>query len=138
MTAPDQPGHPSPDPHQPPSPGPYGPPAPAGSPIASSPPPYGGRPQGLAIAALVVGILAFLAGLAPVIGIVMGAAAVVLGILAVRRRQSKGMAITGLSLGAMAAVSSLAVTIAFAIIPSTTSESSGTREAVHAVAHLDD
>ena len=129
MTAPEQPGYPSPDPHQPPPPSPYGPAAPRGT-GTLPPPPYGVRPKGLAIAALVVGIVAFLSGLVPVFGLIAGAAAVVLGILALRRAQGKGMAITGLSLGAVAAVTSLFVTIAFAAALSSTSASTGTAEVV--------
>ncbi|KDP90564.1 MULTISPECIES: Ltp family lipoprotein [Clavibacter] len=101
------------------------------------PPPYGVTPKGLAIAALVVGIVAFLSGLAPVVGLIIGAAAVVLGILALRRGQSKGMAITGLSLGAVAAVTSLIVTIVFAAAFSTTSTSTGTAEVVESSAEAE-
>lgn len=67
------------------------------------------KAAGLAIAALVVGIGAFLLGLVPVFGALVGIAAVVLGVLAVRRQQSKGMAVTGIVLGGIAVVSSLAV-----------------------------
>lgn len=70
-----------------------------------------GTPKGLAVAALVAGIVAFLTGLLPVFGIIVGIAAVVLGILALRRRQPKALAVTGLALGAVGLVVSLLVTI---------------------------
>ncbi len=77
----------------------------------ASPAPVPG-PKGLAISALVVGIVAFLSGLAPVWGIIVGGAAVALGALALARKQSKGLALTGLILGSLAALSSLAATVA--------------------------
>ncbi|HTN59428.1 MAG TPA: Ltp family lipoprotein [Protaetiibacter sp.] len=58
-----------------------------------------------------VGIVAFLSGLAPFWGIIAGAAAVVLGVLALKKQQSKGMALTGLILGAVAVLTSLVTTI---------------------------
>jgi hypothetical protein len=60
---------------------------------------------------LLVGIGAFLTGLVPVLGLLVGIAAIVLGILALRKLQSRGMAITGIALGGVAIVASLAVTI---------------------------
>ena len=68
------------------------------------------KQTGLALAALLVGIGAFLVGLIPVFGALVGIVAVVLGALALRKRQSKGMAVTGIVLGATAAVVSIAVT----------------------------
>jgi hypothetical protein len=60
---------------------------------------------------LVVGIVAFLVGWVPVLGILAGGAAVVLGVLALRKHQSKGLAITGLGLGSIAAVTSIITTL---------------------------
>lgn len=85
-----------------------------GYPAMGPPPPV--RPKGLAVAALVVGIVAFLTGLVPVLGIVLGIGGVVLGILALLKRQSKGMGITGVVLGGIALLASLAMTIGFAAI----------------------
>lgn len=68
-------------------------------------------PAGLAIAALVVGVAAFLTGWIPVWGLIAGIAAVLLGIFALVKGQSKGMAIPGLILGAIAALTSLVTTI---------------------------
>lgn len=68
------------------------------------------KPAGLAIAALVVGIVAFLTGIVPVVGAIIGLAAITLGIFALAKRQSKGFGITGIALGAVALISSVAVT----------------------------
>jgi len=84
------------------------------------PQPPTGPARGLAITALVVGIGAFLFGLIPVFGALVGVVAVVLGILALRKRQSKGMALTGTILGGIAIVSSIVMTIgAFALVGTT-------------------
>lgn len=69
------------------------------------------KPKALALSALIVGIVAFLTGLLPVVGIVIGIAAIALGVLALVRKQSKGMSITGIILGAIAALVSVAMTI---------------------------
>src|SRR5690554_4375935 len=75
-------------------------------------------PSGLAIAALVVGIMAFLLGLIPVFGAIVGLTAVVFGILAMRKNQSKGMSIAGIVLGGLAAVVSM--NVAFGITSAVT------------------
>jgi len=67
--------------------------------------------QGLAVAALVVGIASFLIGWLPFLGIIAGAAAAVLGVLALRRRQSKGFAVTGIVLGGVAGLTSIVTTL---------------------------
>lgn len=92
---------------------------------ASVSPPYGGtavadpkRGRGLAIAALVVGIIGFLTGLLPVVGALIGAVAIILGIIALAKKQSKGMAITGLVLGAVALIASIAMTAGVANLAS--------------------
>ena len=79
--------------------------------IAPSASPGTSKPKALALSALIVGIIAFLTGLLPVVGIVIGIAAIVLGVLALVRKQSKGMSITGIILGAIAALASVAMTI---------------------------
>ncbi|MBX3077859.1 MAG: Ltp family lipoprotein [Cryobacterium sp.] len=77
---------------------------------ATMPPPPLKAPMGLALAALLVGIGAFLFGLAPVFGALVGIAAIVLGVLALRKQQPKGMAVTGIVLGAIAAIASIGMT----------------------------
>ncbi|WIE72904.1 Ltp family lipoprotein [Curtobacterium sp. MCJR17_020] len=67
------------------------------------------RASGLALAALLVGIGAFLVGLIPVFGAIVGAVAIVLAVLALRKQQPKGLAVTGLVFGIVAALSSIGV-----------------------------
>lgn len=82
-------------------------------------PPLSKAPQGLAVAALIVGIVAFLSGLIPVFGALVGIAAVVLGVLALSRNQSKGKALSGVILGGVAILVSLAMTVgSFALMNS--------------------
>ena len=69
------------------------------------------KPMGLALAALIVGIGAFLFGLIPVFGALVGIAAVVLGIVALRKQQSKGMAVTGIVLGGIAVLASIGMAV---------------------------
>lgn len=76
-----------------------------------TPPPRPGHPRGLALAALIVGIVAFLLGLVPVVGTIVGLAAVVLGVIALVRRQPKVLAWIGLGLGAVATIVSLVVAV---------------------------
>jgi hypothetical protein len=57
--------------------------------------------KGFAIAALVLGILGIFLFWAPILGPLLGLTALVLGIIGVRRRAGKGMAITGIVLGAL-------------------------------------
>lgn len=79
-------------------------------PVAPSAP---GQGKGLAIAALIVGIVAFLSGWAPFWGVIVGIVAVVLGIIALKKADGKGMAIAGLVTGAIGALWSIVVTIIF-------------------------
>ena len=64
----------------------------------------------LALSALIVGIAAFLFGLIPVFGALVGAAAVVLGVFALRKKQPKVLAIIGIALGGIAVISSITTT----------------------------
>lgn len=109
MTTPDNSGANTPDPGSIYSNDPNAP-SPA-SPVATQAPPYAPKKaSGLTLAALIVGIVAFLVGLAPIFGALVGLTAVVLGILALRRHQSKGMAIAGVVLGAIATLASIGMT----------------------------
>lgn len=70
------------------------------------------RTDGVAVAALVVGILGLVASLIPfglVIGVPMGIAAIVMGIIGIRRRIQRGLAIGGLVTGIL----SLLVAVAY-------------------------
>lgn len=79
--------------------------------------------NGFALTALIVGSVAFLMGLAPVAGAVVGIAAIVLAILALVKKQNKVMAWIGLSLGTVATVTCIIFTsIIFAIAGNTAVE----------------
>lgn len=67
--------------------------------------------RGLAIAALIVGVVALLTGLLPIVGVILGIAAVVLGIVALAKGQPKALGITAIALGAVAAIISAVMTI---------------------------
>jgi uncharacterized membrane protein len=66
---------------------------------------------GLAIAALVVGILAFISGWAPIWGLIVGAGAVVLGILALKKKDNKAFGIVGIVGGGLGALTSIIFTL---------------------------
>ncbi|GEK85899.1 DUF4190 domain-containing protein [Microbacterium aerolatum] len=66
---------------------------------------------GLAIAALIVGIFAFLLGWVPVIGFTLAVAGIVLGILAVRRPRGKAFGITAIVLSALGALAGLLLVV---------------------------
>ena len=80
-------------------------PTPVAAPPASTVP-----TQAPAILALVLGALAFLNGWAPIVGIVIGIPAVIVGGLAVLKKLQKGYAVTGIVLGAVGALSSVLAT----------------------------
>ncbi|MEJ6490630.1 hypothetical protein PQI23_12955 [Leucobacter sp. USCH14] len=69
------------------------------------------QPKGLAIAALVVGIASLVFFWFWILGLLGGIAAVILGILALRKRQSKGMSLTGLITGGVAVLASIGVLV---------------------------
>ena len=78
-------------------------------------PPAATKPNGLAISALVVGIVAFLSGIIPFFGLVVGLAAIVLGIFGLKKIGGKGMSIAGLVLGSLATFTNLIVIVFFII-----------------------
>lgn len=65
---------------------------------------------GFALASLLIGIGAFFVGLIPIVGALCGIAAIVLGIVALRKSQSKAMSVTGIVLGSLALLASIATT----------------------------
>ena len=71
-------------------------------------------PRRMALAGLIVGASAFLVGFVPVLGLVVGVAAIILGSLALAKRQTKWMSISGIALGAIGALTSLLMTVALA------------------------
>lgn len=76
-------------------------------------PPSGPKRKGLGIAALILGIVAFLCGWIPVVGIVLGITALVLGIIALVRKQPKVFGITAIILGTIAVIVSIVTTVSF-------------------------
>ena len=78
--------------------------------------------MGLALAALIVGIAAFLFGLLPVFGALVGVTAVVLGFVAISKNQSKGMAIAGIVLGGLATLTSMGTTLGLGAVVSNVSD----------------
>lgn len=80
--------------------------------------PAGPSQQGLAIGALIAGIVAFLTGLVPFLGLFVALAAMVLGILALRRNQQKVFSYVGLTLGGIALITGLIVAMLFGIAAS--------------------
>jgi len=82
-------------------------PAGAGAPTATMPAPHQSAPparstKGLALSALLVGIGALIFSWVPVFGALVGITAIVLAVLALTKKQPKGLAVTGLVLGVIA------------------------------------
>lgn len=79
---------------------------------AETPPavPAASTVNGLAIASMVTGILAFLSGLF-FMGLLFGVAAIILGAIALKKPQGKGMAIAGIVTGIVGAISGAIFTI---------------------------
>lgn len=88
---------------------PYQPPPSPQQPIVAA----SGTSKGLAIISLIAGILAILVSPVPFLGFLMGAAAVVIGIIALRKAQSKGMNLTGIIAGGIGALLSVMFTVGF-------------------------
>ena len=89
---------------------PLAPPAPSPSPAPPTP--------GLAIAAVIIGGVAFLHGWVPIGGTILGIVGVVFGILAVRRPVGRVLAIIGIALSALATVSSaISLVFVLAVLP---------------------
>lgn len=91
-----------------------------------APPPYAHVPvpaprgaQGLAITALVLGIVGLVTGWIPGWGVFIGVAAIIFGAIALAKRQSKGMAIPGIVMGVVSIIFS-AIVIVFIVIGANT------------------
>lgn len=80
------------------------------APQGASARPRTSAPALFAVFALILGILAFLTGLVPGLGLLLAIAAVTLGVLALLRKQPKGLAVSGLTLGSIALVTGLFAT----------------------------
>jgi hypothetical protein len=88
-------------------------------PVPAAPDTSWGGASGWAIAALVVGIGAFLVGLVPVVGLLVALVGVALGVVAlVRRRRAQpglGLGVTGVVLSGVAAVTNVVVVAALVV-----------------------
>ena len=80
------------------------------SPAAQSPM---SSPKGFAVASLGTGVAAGLLAFLPVAGVLAGIAAVVLGIMAIRKKQPVVLAVIGIVLGVLGFLVSLFFTIAW-------------------------
>lgn len=89
-------------------------PPPTYTPPAPQPAPYR-KPQsnGLGIAAMVVGICSLFLGWIPFFGVIMGAVAVTLGIIGLKKHSAPGMSIAGIVTGGVSTLWSLAMTALF-------------------------
>jgi hypothetical protein len=79
------------------------------SPYPPAPITQSNGPGGLAIAALVVGIAAFIFGWIPFAGLILAVVGIVLGILTPRKPRGKGFGVTGLILSGLAVLTGLMV-----------------------------
>ena len=84
---------------------------PASSRPAAALPPRRVRADGLARAAVIVGIVAFAAGWAPVLGFVIGAVGVILSLSARRRSNRPELGTTGLILSLVAVATNIVIDI---------------------------
>lgn len=80
--------------------------------------------RGLALSASIVGAVALLAALVPVIGSILAVAAITLGIIAVTRSQPRALSITGLALGTVAFLVSVVMLIVYSLIGAASTSSS--------------
>lgn len=71
--------------------------------------------NGLAVASMVVGLVAFFSGWVPFWGLLTGIAAIVLGVIALKKPTGKGLSVTGIVTGGIAALTSVLFTIFFVI-----------------------
>ncbi|TFD50107.1 hypothetical protein E3T46_12310 [Cryobacterium sp. Hh11] len=83
--------------------------------LQQDPRPNSNRPGGIALAALIVGIGAFVTGWIPVLGLILGINGIVLGVLAMRRPAGKSFGRAGLIGSALAGVTNVLVTMVIVI-----------------------
>lgn len=88
-------------------------------PAAQPAPGYGAapvQPKGLAVSSLVVGIISLvLAWPVAIVGIIGGVVALILGIIGLKKGQSRGMSLTGIITGALAIVLAIIAMIVVAM-----------------------
>ena len=89
--------------------------------------------KGFAIAALVLGICAFVFCWIPVLNWILGILAVVFGIIALVKKAKKGMAITGLVLGAVGLLVAIISFFGLAILGAASEYSSTNNSSYHSL-----
>ncbi|WP_105035407.1 DUF4190 domain-containing protein [Cryobacterium aureum] len=98
---------------------PQGPPQTGGLPeYAPGPAPVSNPPTrrgGIVVAALIVGISAFVIGWIPIVGLLLGVAGIILGILAMRRPGGKSFGLAGLIGSSLAVLANVLVTIVIVV-----------------------
>jgi hypothetical protein len=82
----------------------------------------------LALTALILGIVAFLTGLIPWLGLLLAVAAIAVGIFALIKKQSKALSITGIALGGIAFITGVIVAVSFSALLSAANSDSQTLE----------
>lgn len=78
-----------------------------------APEPHAAEPGRSGLIALILSIIAFLTGWAPFLGAAFGIAAIVMALVARRRRQRKGLWVTGLVLASVATITSVVMALSF-------------------------
>lgn len=81
----------------------------------TEPTPVASANSGIAVAALVVGIVALISGWVPFWGFAIGVTALILGIVGVKKHSNKGMSIAGIVMGGVGILWSLVVTLLFIV-----------------------
>ena len=71
------------------------------------------EPKGLAITALILGIIGLVLLWVPILGALLGLVGLILGIIALKKRQSKGLSLTGLITGGVALIIGGIITVTF-------------------------
>ncbi|MCS4276828.1 hypothetical protein M2390_002022 [Mycetocola sp. BIGb0189] len=89
------------------------------APVETAPASVPASRRGLAITALVLGIVAVVFAFFPPLSILLGIIAVVFGIIALVKRQSKGLALTGLILGGVGVIVSVILLVVGLIFTAT-------------------
>ncbi|POH70687.1 MULTISPECIES: hypothetical protein [Cryobacterium] len=86
------------------------PPAPAASPPARV------KADTLALSAMIVGVVAFLCGWMPVLGLIIGSVGVILGLLARRRSNRPELGLTALILSILAVLTNIVVDVIVVVL----------------------
>ena len=84
-------------------------------PVQPPQPPVRQVAGGLAIAALIVGIAAFVIGWIPVVGAVVGIGGIILSIIALQKPRGRALSVTGLILSSIAIIVNLILTVALVV-----------------------